>query len=350
MQFLPWQDGGVVILVGKLPLEGLLLFLGKDALKGGGTIKRENRQISYVLPITQVHFGEMLARIQRQSNMVVRNDPRQFVVQKIADEGTSSPFMARLFPGIMRLRDVVFQDPAERDRFDKGYEFFNSFLNLRTAAQEVEEVWRGHVLKVSEGKIARAQGQTIQIDENIDKEMRKRVEGFVNAGVRQLKAMQNVTAVLNVNIGFFFQKPASFARGIATLEGTDPSLAQYLRQARTWSERLIKARNDVEHEGWVLPKAVYSRTDGGIKVEEPYISGQPVLEFVDTMLDRLTCFIEEVTVHCLQRRMPAGISVEEIPLSQRGKNETPERFRVTLADPGKPIWSIAYHQEHFDET
>ncbi|PYV20396.1 MAG: hypothetical protein DMG27_23150 [Acidobacteria bacterium] len=72
-------------------------------------------------------------------------------------------------------------------------------------------------------------------------------------------------------------------------------------------------------------------------------------EFVKFMMDRLTCFVEEVTAHCLQARMPAGISVTEIPLSQR-VSEMPERFQLTLASGGMPVWSITYHQSAFEET
>jgi hypothetical protein len=108
LQFLPWQDGGVVLLKGTLPLEGLLVFIGKRAFERGGIVRRGDTQLSYVLPITQGDFQEMLTRIQKQSNMTVRVDPTSFVVQKFADEGSSSPFMARLFLGIMRLRDAVF--------------------------------------------------------------------------------------------------------------------------------------------------------------------------------------------------------------------------------------------------
>jgi len=32
VEFIPWQDGGVILLQGKLPLEGILIFLGKEAL------------------------------------------------------------------------------------------------------------------------------------------------------------------------------------------------------------------------------------------------------------------------------------------------------------------------------
>ena len=48
------------------------------------------------------------------------------------------------------------------------------------------------------------------------------------------------------------------------------------------------------------------------------------------MTDRLICFVEDVTVHCIQRRMPPGLSLTEIPRPQRAA-EMPERFQRTLA-------------------
>jgi len=66
-------------------------------------------------------------------------------------------------------------------------------------------------------------------------------------------------------------------------------------------------------------------------------------------MDRLICFVEEVTAHCLKARMPAGISVTEIPLPQR-EADMPQRFQVTLTNGGMPIWNITYHQSSFEET
>jgi hypothetical protein len=160
IQFLPWQDGGVVLLRGKLPLEGLLVFLGKDALKG--KITRGDLQISYVLPITQADFNVLLRRIQSQSNLRVSNDTTQWVVQKFADEGSSSPFMARVFLGNMRLRDAVFPDPEKRDAFDKAYEFvLMTLLNTRTTAQDIGKLFSEHAQKVARGEVARIQGRSI---------------------------------------------------------------------------------------------------------------------------------------------------------------------------------------------
>jgi hypothetical protein len=283
--------------------------------------------------------------------MVVRSDPAQLVLQKFADEGSSSPFMARLLLGIMNLRDTVFPEPVERTKFDKAYEVFNTLVSIRSANNDIVAMWKDHVEKVTTSKIVRMRGATIEIEESIDKDLRKQIESFLNGGVRALKGMQKFLGLLKVDIGFLFQKPAAFAKGLAKLEKTDPLLAEYLGQTRTWSERLIKARNDVEHDGWVLPRIAYSKTESnGMQAVEPQISGQTVSEFVTTMLDRLMCFVEEVTVHCLQKQLPPGVNITEIPLAERANAETAVRFRLTTAQGGSPAWTIVYHEEGFEQT
>ena len=186
---------------------GILVFLDRAKLKKVGAIKRGELQISYVLPIKEADFAEMLARFQRESNLVVRRESPKLVIQKLLDEGSRSPFVCRLSMGILRLRDVVFPNAAERDAFDKASHFvFLEFLDTRETARDLVEAWRDHLRKVSQGEVAHVQGTTIHIDENIDKHIRKQFEGFLNAAVRALKqGMQNVTASLQLNIGFLFQ-------------------------------------------------------------------------------------------------------------------------------------------------
>jgi hypothetical protein len=213
IQFLPWQDGGAVLLRGKLPLEPFMVFLGKEAMERGGAVHRPpDLKISHVLPITRANFNEMLNRFQRQSNMVVRSGEGNWVIQKFADEGSTSPFMARLLMGMMRLRDVAYSDPAKRDKFDKPFErVFSSLMNARSTAKEMAELWEGHARKVTSGEIARLLGRSIHIDESIDKELRKQVESFLNAAVRALKqGMQDLGNELQVNIGFYVQAAGRF--------------------------------------------------------------------------------------------------------------------------------------------
>jgi hypothetical protein len=349
LQFLQWQDGGVILLWGKFPLEGLMVFLGGAVLKKGGTIRREGLQISHVLPILEQNFMEMLQRIQRQTNMDVRNDPGKFVVQKLADEGASSPFMARLFIGILTLRDTLAD--SEKQQFEAAYHpLITTLLEIRATAKELADIYADHASKIAAKTIVLVQGPTIHIAESIDRPLAKKVDEFLSAATRSFKdKMQRVTAALGVNTGFLYQKPSSFERGVAALALVDAPLAAYLREARQWGDRLVNARNALEHEGWQLPRIVYTENAGSISVSHPAIDGQPVTEFVTHMTDRLMCFVEDVTVHCIQRHMPAGISITEIPSAERAA-QMPTRFKPTLGNGGMPLWRINHHTSPFDAT
>ena len=351
LRFLPWQDGAAILFEEpKLPLDPLLVFLGPDALKRAGIIKRQNSLISYVLPITADDFKRMLTRIQKQSNMVVRPVQPSWTVQKVADEGSSSPLMARLMIGMLRLRDTVF-DSAERDSFDTPYDFaLKSLFSARDAMHQLTKVWREHERRVEAGEVARVQGNALHVDESVDRELGQEADAFLNAASRAIKkGMQDVTAVLGVNIGFVFQKQAAFDAGVAALQASDPALADYFRQNRTWSESLQSARNAVEHEGWTLPPVRYVRVGDEIKATEPQIAGKPVTEFAALVFDRLACFVEDVTAHLLKRKLPAFTTLSEIPRAERPE-DVPERFRLTLAQGGTPPWVISFHGSTFEET
>jgi len=352
IQFLPWQDGGVVLLKGKLPLPGIMIFFGKKGIERGGTVSRPpDLQISYVVPITAQDFKEMLIQFQQRSNMLVKSAGGKFIIQKFADEGSTSPFMARIFMGIIRLRDLVYSDPTKREQFDKPYEFvISSLMNARTTARDVLKTWHEHSGKVASGEIARVDGRSMRIDESIDKELRKEVESFLNAAVRTIKqGMQNLSKELQVDIGFLFKKQTNFETGIAALQSTDPLLAEYLRQTRSWSELLVESRNAIEHTGWTLPRVNYVQVGSGITAQEPLISNQPFTALISFMLDRLCCFVEEFSVHCLKKQMPAEITIREIALADR-LAEMPERFQVTLSGGGYPAWKISYHSSLFEQT
>lgn len=352
LQFIPWQDGGVILLRGKMPLEGLIVFLGREVLARAGKVNQPpDLQISYVLPITEANFRELLTRIKKQSNMTVHIDPTEFVIKKFADEGSSTPFVARICMGILRLRDAVFPDVVSREPFDKGYEFvMMNLLNTRSSAKTISTMIQTHVRNVATGTVARLDGPNIRVDEDVDKELRKEVENFLNLSVRVLKhGMQQVAGTLQLNLGFLFKKQQAFEKGHASLSALDAPLGDYILASRQWTERLIEQRNAVEHDGWMLPRFNYSRTPkGGVQAAPPQISGQPVLDFAETMLDRLCCFVEDVSAHALQSKMMTGISVTEIPRDQR-LGEMPERFRLALRHGGTPIWIITYHSEPFDK-
>lgn len=115
LRFLPWQDGATILSHGKLALEQILSFLIGVDMQHAGIIKREDSEISYVLPLTEADFARMLDRIQSQSNMVVRVEQPKWTIQKVSDEGTQTPFIARLFLGVVKMRDLIDSNPEERE-------------------------------------------------------------------------------------------------------------------------------------------------------------------------------------------------------------------------------------------
>ncbi len=357
LQYLQWKDGAVLFLKsllqkGAIPLEGLLVFLGEDAMQAGGIVHRPPAtQLSYVLPINEQDFQTLLQRIQKQSNMKVVPHSPEWVLQKFADEGSRSPFMTRLFIGVTRLRDQVYFDKAQIDEFDNAYNFaLTTMLDVRTLATEIVGLVRDHSSRVENGAIARVVGNTIHIDESIDRNLRTKAEAFLVAGARVLKkGLQEYGVFLGSDIGFLFKKEDTFLREIANLQAIDPLLASYLVSVRAWSEPLQLTRNSIEHADWVPPKITYRRAGQGVEVIEPELAQLSVSKYVDFITDRLACFIEEFGVHCLQRKMPHEIALTEIPLSERVP-ELPERFHITPKIGGLPEWVLKYHAERFEEV
>jgi len=351
VQFLRWQDGGVILLRGEMPLEMLLVFLG-PVLAKSGIVRRPGLQISYAMPITEADFQAMLARFHRQSNMVVQPDETSWVVKKFADEGSSSPFMARLLLSLFKLRDAALAEGVERDRFDKVYQAVTTLLlDARARMRKIAAVWEGHAGRVQAGEVARVRGHAIHVDENVDHKLGQEMDAFLNAATRALKTgMQTLALELDVNIGFLFQKQAAFEAGLGALAAQDPPFAAYVEQARArWSETLLSRRNAIEHDGWRLPDVTYVRSGSGVGARAPLVDGQEVVPYAGFMFDRLSCFVEEVTAHLLQRRLIDGVTITEVPPDKRAA-VAPERFRVTLATGGLTPWTITYHTTAFDEA
>jgi hypothetical protein len=351
LQFVPWLDGaGAIRVYGDLPLMPFILLLGKLNVRVQ-QMKTPDGSISSILPIRKPQFEMMLSRMRQQSNMVVKPEQPSWTVTKMADEGTSSPFMARLFLNVLDLKKSALQTKKEIDAFEKPYELvLMSSITVRDLAVEIEQLITNHRSKSARGAGVRIDGRTIHVDEPIDKKLRRLVEAFLNSSNRlMLTGMKEVAKALQLDIVFFFRKESTFLNGVAALDATDPDLAKYCREARIWADMLNTLRNEMEHNFWSVPKAQYRIERGSVEVLEPEVLGRSVSDFVKLITDRMLCFIEDICVHGIQKRMPGSISVTEVPLIQR-PTERPERFTICTAGGGMPLWKIVYHESKFDET
>lgn len=353
VQYLPWQDGGVVRVQGQFPIQALLLFAGKEALSEP-IVRFQGEQTSGVIPMSPEQFKEMANRVARQSNLVIRPDRRpNLVIHERGNEGTSSPFVARLFKGICDIRDYVISDRALRTRFDKVFEgVIFGLESVRETTRSVAQLYSRHSEAVARGEIARITNGDIRVSNSIDTELRKEVESVINTSTRIVKErMKELLKILDINIGFLFQKEAAFQKGVARLRSGDPALADYLLETRTrWCERLMTIRNELlEHGTWSLGHVRYEQSGSGVRAIEPLVDGQPVTRFVAHIADRIYCFVEELCAHAFQARMQHDVSLTEIPLGQRDPRDV-ARFRQALIGGGTPIWTITYHDTRFEET
>lgn len=283
-----------------------------------------------------------------------------FRFQKVADEETSEPFIARLWLGILELRKHALNanyGPTEvevaRSKFDSTYDsIMHAMGTCRTSVAGIQKLVADHQSKVSEGTIIRFQPNAYTISESIDIPLREHFSTFLSSGVRTVKGVQQITRQFGVDISCLFVKPANFQKGLEWLKAhSHVSLAQFLAEVRaTWSEDLIKLRDRLEHEGWVLPPLGY-RVIEGAKVEmiEPQIGGFRVSQYSTAMFNRIAAFVENVVVYTFQYAISKSdfpIVITEIPKAERD-NSCPFRFRLGLRHPQVSEWEIKYSETDF---
>jgi hypothetical protein len=351
LRFVPWQDGGVIVLTGKFPLDGLLIFAGLKPNSWTVLRQPDDLQVSSVLPMDRSGFAHLLRVASTRSNLRFHQPKEQFFVQKVGHEGTASPYIARLMLGLLTLRDQVYtEDEAGRLAFDRLFEaMYQSLSTCRENVVDLTRLWRDHVEAVTSGALVERGGQVIRVTDSIDKPLRREVADFLTSAVRVSKDnLQNLARLLGAEIGFLFQKPGAFENGLARLGHADPRLADYLHQTRGWSEELVLARNAIEHDGWVLPRVNYRTSPEAVVPEEPEIRGMPVTRFAERMLDRTCCLVEDVIAHLLMARFDGKITLTTVPPAKRTPS-SPLRFSITLAKGGLEPWALVYDEVTFLE-
>ncbi len=348
MFYQPWQDGGIVILEGRLPLEGLLVFAPTRVSTHTTKLKNE-RQVSSVLPMSFDDFKTFAAQIAKRSNLTVRQPLQEFTIAHLADEGTSTPFVSRLWMTPIHLRDLVLTQKADIDAFDAVYQsVLNDLVTLRRIGRETLELWNDHAKRVASGQIVRYQNG-IHVDQTIDEPLSHNLETIIKNSAGAAKQLQNLTSIFGVKIGFMFEKDSGFEAGITALESTDSLFADYMRETRKWLQPLTLVRNDLEHKPFVAPRIQYVRKPGdAFEVKQPEVLGLALTVFVPVLLSRLNRFVEEVVMRSMQTAMPSPMAVTEVPVAKRDPMK-PERFAAGVIGQVQP-WQIIYSDDAFDDV
>lgn len=280
-----------------------------------------------------------------------------FIVKKLFDEGTSSPYMARLYSNLFKLRDYALQHKfrnndieLERMKFDKQFKPILDAMDVcRESTKRINVLWNDHATKVENGQIIRKDHNSLHILESIDMPLKENFNQVLVNGVIALKGIQNITKDFNVEIGFLYMKDEKFKEGIKNLEtiGEDDLATFLIEMRRNCSEDIINLRNSIEHEGWIMPEvALNLMNPKSISVIEPKVKGIPVTTYCRTITNKIISSIENIMVYCFQKNMSEIFVIYEIPLESRRK-DLAYRFEVTINQPGIVPWTINYSESDF---
>lgn len=314
MQFYPWADGGVVKYRGDIPFEALLVLA--EGMKATHVFNYGGFQFSGVLPITETDFRNWPTQMNPKMDGM-RASLVQWKVVEVADEGTSSPFIARLLPGMMEIRDKTLNSEEIRRKFDVAFEpVMGSLLAAR------------QLLKGFGGPVEPDQLKQLALD-------------CLSHLKVMLSAVLQVSGALGISIEFLAIGDAEFERDLKSMRSVHPLLANYIETCREkWLRQFLTVTANAEKGGQII-------TSQGPH-EEFFIEGVPALRFLETAFDRVCSLIESTCIYAFGCQLPKSLVIREIPIAERQAGY-PRRFEAALYAGDVRAWELHYSDERFSD-
>ncbi len=136
------------------------------------------------------------------------------------DEGTASPYVARLWVGIFELRNAILSDPEDVHQFDCRYEPVVKALDkARESAREIRLLVADHYHAVRQRRAVEIypNGQ-ITVHIQVNETLNRRFDSFMVFAHRAMKLTQHlVKEFADVDVGFLFKKSLNFSHGCDAL-------------------------------------------------------------------------------------------------------------------------------------
>jgi hypothetical protein len=324
MQFYEWAGGGVIKWRGQFPL-GVLLVMAEmpketQVLTWGGL------QFSSVLRVTEDEFRRWPAKMNpKMSGMKATLVKWNFV--EVIDEGTSQPYVARLFSGVAEIRDKTLQSNETKKQFDIAYEpLMKSLIATRKLQKQIQSLGTEKT-----GELKRS--------------VRECLLNFK----RILVALLSASKVLNVNIDFALGDDHQFEKGIEGLKKGHPALAEFLAASRNdWLAGLLPILEGAKNDEDFLAKPLSEILKIGKSPDALLIEGVQPIDFLSRVFDRLSVLIEGTCIYGFARLLPHSLSIREIPPTER-PTEFPRRFETMLNTGIVSPWKIRYSPASFDD-
>jgi hypothetical protein len=347
LTYIPWQDGGVIRKKGEIPLIALLVWFTKG--EPPRTMQVEDTELSMVMKVTRPEFEKWPATIERQSNMLATLEiPPPFEIRQMGNEGTSEPFIARIFLGLIDMATHIVSQ-QDKNSFDEHFGgALGPALQLRQTLVSIKKLIAGHRQALQKGAIVRKAQPDPLLSERIDNPLRSHTVRFLEMADAIVQNLPSVMKFFLINIEHMADREQRFAKDCERNEAKHPELVAYLRKLRPYLLDIREQFRKVRVEGWNLPGVRYTFSDGVVSMVEPLIEGEAVSEYVERVFSILALAIEEIIMYSFQRSLPGPIAIAEIPLEQRNPINA-QRFKTTLRN-SEPIWQLKWTGKGFYES
>lgn len=277
---------------------------------------------------------------------------------KLADEGTNSPFIARMFAGILDLRHLIVitnNNPLNiqitKRQFDRLYEPIRSNLSIALEAarslntisnQLIEDGLQGKLVETfSDGNFGfvNTRGPLIQ----------KEFDSLVEHSVVAIRTHLNrfLTDIFDIDIGKLFDKKSRFEAYLQELNlQNSGDLSAYLKDIRSWSDPLIDGIwNQTKHANYRLSEPLLElMAFPNVTVTLPQVCNTPVNRYGFKTINRCCIFVEDMIVYGFQYLRHSPIRIIEIPLVDRPRYEN-KRFRADIKSPTNQLWSLSFKDD-----
>ncbi len=256
--------------------------------------------------------------------------PMWFTVQKISDEWTSSPWVARCFLQIMQIRDLVFlRDSKEKTRF----EFLHSKIleNLTIANNSRKDIFKlldEHYDKFQKGIIYSKQWEHYMLNESIDSELKEKFYSFItNLHIAVEDAGKKIWWEFGFKCDIFWEDKA-FEKWASTFQSQwddeSKKIVDMLIEDRKWISKLKEIRRWIMHHSWSLWGITYN-------FDKKILSVPDEIWWIDNFWGNWWQFIEDIIILTLERNLNPPFCIIEIPEHNRDTNN-PIKYQVSCLD------------------
>lgn len=257
------------------------------------------------------------------------------VLRKVKNTGTEDPFNARLMFGVFELRDKMVKNEQERLQFDKLYTpILETLEETQDAMNRLKSLITEHKIKVESGEIIEFQREIIQVNETIDRELKKNFKDFFVKGKRAVTLMMPLFKSYEYSIGFLFDNEKKFAVGKKKFiekhkrEKHSNFIKMIEVDRNSWLSRFVKAREKVEHEGSSLSDIQYSKQpDGSVVALFPTINNTDIVTVLDYFWQNLFEFVEDCVVSLIDFRLEKPWMIIGVPKEKRDKS-MPLKYKI----------------------